>query len=405
VVAAWVSRIPGVQTSLGLSNAALGFSLLGAAVGSVASIFLTGTLLNRYGSRRVSQVSTYAFCLALNAPGIAWNAASLFLCLMVLGASAGMMDVAMNAQGVLVEVHLGRPTMSRFHGFYSVGAMIGALIGGAIAAHHVSVSRHFLGASLVLLACSVPCAHVLMESAAHEARASTAHPLFFVRSSRTHASAKSAKLLSWLMPRLAACARRITQMPRVLWALSAIGLCILLSEGAMGDWIAVYLRQTFAVGPATAANGFAVFSAAMAFFRLIGDHLTMRLGSVRIVRYGSLVAAGGLTVAIFAPAASWAMPGFAAVGVGFSVIVPLVFGAAGRVPNVRPGDGISTVTGLGYLGFLVGPPFLGFISQLFTLRGSLAVVLTLCLVAASLSGFLGEAQSAPGSWNEPSPIV
>jgi MFS family permease len=375
VVAAWISRIPGIQTSLDLNNGALGFSLLGAAVGSFTSIFLTGALINRFGSRRVSQISTYAFCLALNAPAMAWNAVTLFLGLVILGASAGMMDVAMNAQGVLVEKHLGRPTMSRFHGLFSVGAMIGAFLGGVVAAHHVSVSRHFLGASLVLLACSVPCAHVLMESPEHEARVSTFHPL------------------------------PIFQMPRVLWALGAIGLCILLSEGAMADWIAVYLRQIFAVGPATAANGYAFFSAAMSVFRLMGDHITEWLGSVRIVRYGSLIAVGGLAVAILAPTASWAMPGFAAVGMGFSVIVPLVFGAAGRVPNVRPGDGISTVTGLGYLGFLVGPPFLGFISQLLTLRGSLAVVLVLCLVAASLSGFLAEARSAPGGWNEPSPIV
>lgn len=375
VIAAWISRIPEVQTALHLSNAALGFSLLGAAVGSVGSIFLAGALVNRYGSRRVSQLSTYAFCLALNAPGLAWSAFTLFWCLMVLGATAGMMDVAMNAQGVLVEKHLQRSSMSRFHAMFSIGGMIGAMIGGGVAAHHISVNRHFLVTSVALLACSVPCAHVLLESPEHEARASTSHHL------------------------------PITQMPRVIWALSAIALCILLSEGAMADWTAVYLRQTFAADPSTAANGYAVFSAAMATCRLIGDHVTMRLGSVRTVRNGSLIAACGLAIALLAPSASWAMPGFAATGVGFSVIVPLVFGAAGRVPNVRPGDGIATVTGLGFIGFLIGPPLLGFISQLLTLRGSFAVVLGLCLIAASLSEFLAEAQSAPGAWDEPSPIV
>lgn len=375
VIAAWVSRIPSVQISLGLTNAALGFSLLGAAVGSVASIPIAGKLVSRYGSRRVTEFSTYAFCLALNAPGLGRNAFGLFLGLIVLGASAGMMDVAMNAQGVLVEKHRRQSSMSRLHGMFSLGAMAGAMAGGIVAGQHISVGWHFLVASVVFLICSVPATRALMESPEHE-----------VRSRETQHE-------------------RITRMPKVVWALSGIAFCILLSEGAMADWTAVYLRQSFAVGPATAATGYAVFSAAMAIFRLIGDHVTMRLGNVRTVRNGSVIAAFGLTVAILAPTASWAMPGFAAIGIGFSVIVPLVFGAAGRVPGVSPGAGIATVTGLGFLGFLIGPPLLGFVSQLVTLRGSFGIVLALCLIAATLSRFLRDAQSAPGAWDEPSPIV
>jgi len=375
VVAAWISRIPGVQISLGLSNAALGLSLLGMALGSVTAIPIAGALINRYGSRRVSTLSTYAFCLALNAPGLGWNGFTLFLGLVVLGATAGTMDVAMNAQGVLVEKHLHQSSMSRFHGLFSLGAMIGAMVGGIVASHHISVQRHFLIASIVLLVCSIPSTGALLDSPEHESRGHESHRL------------------------------PLSKMPRVIWALSGIAFCVLLSEGAMADWTAVYLRQRFEVGPATAAIGYAVFSATMAFCRLIGDHVTMRLGNVRTVRNGSLIGAFGLAIAILAPSVSWAMPGFAAIGIGFSIIVPLVFGAAGRVRHVSPGAGIATVTGLGYVGFLIGPPLLGFVSQFVTLRGSLGLVLALCLIAASLAGFLREAQPAPGAWNETSPFV
>ncbi|MGH9612114.1 MAG: MFS transporter, partial [Bryobacteraceae bacterium] len=141
-----------------------------------------------------------------------------------------------------------------------------------------------------------------------------------------------------------------------------------------------------AAGPGTAAAGYAVFSAAMAIFRLFGDLITARLGSVQTVRTGSLVAAAGLMCALAAPSARWALPGFATTGAGFSVIVPLVFGAGGRVKNVNPGAGIATVTGLGYIGFLVGPPSIGFTSQLLTLRYALGIVVLLCLVSAVLSG-------------------
>jgi MFS family permease len=153
----------------------------------------------------------------------------------------------------------------------------------------------------------------------------------------------------------------------------------------MADWTGVYLRQVLSAGPGTAAAGYAVFSAAMAIFRLLGDMITLRLGSVGTVRTGGLVAAAGLCCALCAPSPAWAMPGFAATGAGFSVIVPLVFGAGGRVKGVSPGAGIATVTGLGYFGFLVGPPTIGFTSQVVTLRYALGIVVLLCLLTAKLS--------------------
>jgi fucose permease len=174
----------------------------------------------------------------------------------------------------------------------------------------------------------------------------------------------------------------------VLLALSAIGFCILLAEGAMADWTAVYLKQVLDAGQGTAAAGYSVFSAAMAIFRFLGDWITLRLGAFKAVRSGSITGALGLLWALSVHDPLWAMPGFAAVGAGFSVIIPLVFGSGGRVKGISPGAGIATVTGIGYVGYIVGPPTIGFASELFTLRYGLGVVVGCCLITAVLAGSL-----------------
>lgn len=362
VVATWVSRIPAVQTALALNNGILGLTLLSGAVGAVATIPLAGWSVTRFGSRTVSAASSIAFCLALVLPSLAVNALSLSAALLVYGAIAAAMDVSMNAHGVEVEKAMRSPTMSRFHGMFSLGGMAGAGIGGLAAARGVAPNLHFATAALVCLVAVVFVRPMLLDT--HEHTPAIRHRL------------------------------PLTKIPRVLLALSAIGFCILLSEGAMADWTAVYFKQVLRAGSGTAAAGYAVFSAAMAVFRLLGDLITSRLGPLRTVRAGSIVAGCGLFSALCMKAPAFAMPGFAAAGAGFSVIIPLVFGSGGRVETVSPGAGIATVTGIGYIGFLVGPPVIGFLSQLFTLRYALGVVVACCLVSALLSGSLGRLHGA-----------
>jgi MFS family permease len=159
-----------------------------------------------------------------------------------------------------------------------------------------------------------------------------------------------------------------------------------LSEGAMADWTAVYLKQTLAAGAGLAAAGYAVFCAGMAVVRLLGDAVTRHLGPVLTVRTGALVAAFGLAGALLAPSATSALPGFALTGAGFSVIVPLVFGAGGRLRSFPTGAGIALVSGSGYIGFLFGPPLIGFLAQLTSLREALFLVVALSILAATLAG-------------------
>ncbi|HEX6546017.1 MAG TPA: MFS transporter [Bryobacteraceae bacterium] len=353
VVSTWLSRIPAIQSLLHLKNGVLGLCLLGSAVGSLGSIPLCGRMVTRYGSSRVTTWTSVAFCLTLIFPGLAFNAFTLFLALTAYGAAAGANDVAMNAQGVAVENVLGHPTMSRFHAMFSIGGMIGAGLGGLVAAHHIQPLPHLFGGSLIFLAITLSAASLTSEF--EEQHAGGAHRLPF------------------------------RAIPPVLLALCAIGFCAFLSEGAMADWIAVYLKQVLEAGQGLAAIGYAVFSVGMATFRLLGDAITARLGPARTVRTAALVAMFGLIFALSMPSPYWALPGFAAAGAGFSVIIPLVFAAGGRVPKVSRGAGIATVSGIGYLAFLFGPPSIGFLSQLTNLRYALFLVVLLMFISAWLS--------------------
>lgn len=358
IVSTWVSRIPAIKDSLHLNNGVLGIALLGAAVGSLAAIPVCGYLVNRYGSRRIADWSAVGFCISLAFPALAVNAVTLFLALVAFGMMAGANDVSMNAQGVSVEHLVGTPTMSRFHAMFSIGGMAGAATGGAIAARHVSPLVHLSVAGIVLLAATAATAPLMLDL--HDPEAIE----------KSHG-----------LP--------IRSIPPVLLAICAIGFCILVAEGAMADWTAVYLKQVLGAGPGIAAAGYAVFSAGMALFRLLGDAITVRLGHGRTVRTGALVAALGLAFALSMPSPYWALPGFAATGAGLSVIIPLVFASGGRIPGVSRGAGIATVTGLGYLGFLFGPPAIGLLSQISSLRYALWLIVALALLSAGLAGSVG----------------
>ncbi len=364
VVSAWVSRIPAVQAQLQLSNGALGMALLGAAIGSVSAIPACGWLVSRYGSSRVANWTSIGFCLALILPALAINVTTLFAALFAYGAMAGANDVAMNSQAVAIELKMKNPTMSRFHAMFSIGGMVGAALGGWVAAHHVLPWIHLSVGAAIFIAITLATNPMMLE--VHDHLEKREHGLPFWR------------------------------IPPVLLALCVIGFCIFLSEGAMADWTAVYLKQVLAAGPGLAAMGYAVFSAGMAIFRLIGDAITARLGPARTVRTGALVAASGLGLALLAPSPYWALPGLGAAGAGFSVIIPLVFGAGGRIKSVGRGPGVATVSGIGYLGFLFGPPAIGFVSQLTSLRYALWIVVALCVTAALLSG-AADGESRAGS--------
>ena len=360
-VSNWMARIPAVQRSLHLSSAALGLALLAASGGAFVTMTAIAPVISRVGSARATAWSSYGLCAALPLPALAWSAPSLAAALVVYGAFVGAMDVAMNTQAVDVERGLGRPVMSRLHALFSLGGFVGSAAGGLAAGRGLAPFPHLTAAAAILaIATAAARRHLLVDDPA---------------------------ILAQI---------RVAPFPlRPLLALGAIAFCILLGEGAMGDWSAVYLSQY--AGQGAAATGYATFSIAMAVGRFGGDALRTRLGAVRVVRIGSALAALGLGGGLAYGGLAATLVGFACAGLGFSSVFPIALSAAGHKSAPVSQAGVATVAATGYVAMLVGPPLIGGLAQLVTLRAALGVTVALSLLAAALAGFVrsADAETAP----------
>jgi hypothetical protein len=360
LVSSWLSRIPAVQRDLALSSSVLGFALLGAAIGAFTAIMAIPPLLIRFGSARVTTWASFGLCAVLPLPALAGGAVSLAAVLLVYGSLAGAMDVAMNTQAVDVERAYRRPVMVAFHALFSFGGMIGASLGGLAAARGLDPLPHLLmAAGTMAVAVAFATRHLLPE----DAEAPPA-PEFSIRAMRP------------------------------LLAVGLVAFCILFGEGAISDWGAVYLTQY--TGQGAAAVGYAVFSMTMAAGRITGDWLRVRLGSVNLVRLGGGLAAAGLGAGLLVGGVGATLAGYACAGAGFSTIFPITLSAGGHRAGVGSQTGVAAVTAFGYVAFLAGPPVIGILADLVTLRGALSVTVVLSLVAAALAGSVRDADAEMG---------
>lgn len=344
--ATWVVNIPLVQAKLRLSEGALGLTLLTIAVGGLVAMPLSGFLINRFGSRRVTRVSIAIVAMLPILPLTANTLTTLVASLFLLGAFQSVSAVAMSTQAVAVEDRLAKPVMSSFHGFWSVGSIAGAGFGGLLIS---------FGATPLLHACLVT---VLL-----------------------------AFLLSFALPNLldGQDARVGQQFARPTGPHLLLGLLTffaLMSEGAVADWGAVYLSGSLGILPGAAAAGFAVFSPAMAVGRFAGDALNRRMGMTTLLRSSALLAGAGLTLTLAAPTLAAALTGFGLLGFGLANLIPLLYGAAARAPGLGAGAGVAAVTVSGYVGYLVGPPLIGLGAEVVSLRVMLAVLVPLLLSIA-----------------------
>jgi predicted MFS family arabinose efflux permease len=355
LIATWVSRIPAIQVAHGLSHGTLGLALLAMAAGAVIAMPIIGTLTSRFGSDRLSQVAVVAYCALLPWLVVTRNEIAFFTILFVFGAAHGSLDVAMNAQAVAVAKRYPGPIMSSFHALFSTGGFVGAAAGGVLAGFGLEPLTHFaLVAGVLGLAAFFACRHLV------------------------YASEERVRVSTAPVP--------ITRKPRVfigLLALGAVALCAMIGEGAMADWSAVYLRNVLQTTEGLAAAGYAAFSVAMLAGRWAGDWLTSRFRTVTLVRMGGAISATGLSLALLANQPACVFLGLTLVGAGFSTVVPIVFSAAGNRAGVSPGVALAFVTTMGYLGFLAGPPCIGFAAELVGLRSALAlVIVTSALIVA-----------------------
>jgi MFS family permease len=375
----WAARIPEIKDHLGLSSIGLGFALLAPAVGSLLAIRVVGRVSTRYGTGPTMRVTTIA-CLAIAwLPGIAPNVATIWVALLAWGATIGGMDVAMNAQGVTVEAAYQRPVLSGFHAAWSIGTFSGALIGGLGYSLGIAIGlqQAVLGAVLIAVALFADRA-VLADPPATDAVTSP-------RRSRRR-----------LLPR-----RLLPRRPDGRLALLGIAaIFAMICEGAVADWSGVLLRTHLNASPGQAGFGFAAFGIAMTAGRLAGDRLVHRFGRSRCVTTLAIIGATGLASGFAIDSLVSVIAGFAVLGIGLSVMVPVFFSSAAD-GGVASGPAIAVVASFGYTGFLIGPTVIGFIAQGQSVLFALRLLPVFTLIAGGL-GLVAIRRAPPQS--QPQPI-
>lgn len=351
----WGAHLPSIKQRHGLDEGQLSLLLLTGALGALLSLGLAGRLVARAGARRVVGGAglTMAACLAglLLPPSFL----SLLPLVLLLGFSATLADVAINAEGAVLEEASGRKLMSGLHGMFSLGGMLGA---GCVAALLALQIAPGLQLPLLGLLVALPLGPAVL-------RMLPAHP------------PQPAEHSHWRLPR-----GRLA----LLGGLAAVGM---LAEGAMYDWSVLYLQTEVGAAPAFAALAYASFSGAMAATRFAGDWLRERLAPARLLGGGALLAVLALSTVLLAQQPGVGLIGFALVGVGLANVVPLLFIAAARLPGVSPANGIASASSLGFLGFLAGPPLIGAVAQASSLSWGLGLVVLSLLGLALAARRLG----------------
>ena len=352
-LASWISRIPTLTERLDLGPGQVGLALMALAAGALVAFPITGRLVDTRSSAFTVLFFGLVMILSLPILAIAPHLLLLILALLLFGFGNGGMDVSMNAQGIQVERSVGRSIINSLHGCFSLGAFVGAAIGAGAAQLEAPPLVHFLGVSVLGLAV-----------------------LWWIH--------------RWLIPdakdpRKSDAADAFALPPRSLWLLGALALCTSVGEGAMADWSGLYLRDVLGTSSGFAALGFAAFSVAMLVGRFTGDALVRRFCAPRLVRAGGVLAALGLGVALLLNQPGMMLLGFAAVGLGLSIVYPLVFSAAGNHPTVSAGRAVASVATVGYGGFLAGPPILGWLAELTSLRATMGLIVLLAALTAALA--------------------
>jgi MFS family permease len=336
--------VPAIQEQLELSPGELGIALFGAPAGLLVAQPLAGALAVRHGSRPLVAAAPL-YLIAVVLPAVAVDMVTLLLAVTLVGAANGVLDIAMNAQGVAVERVLAKRLFSSLHAAFSFGALAGAGSGAAVAAAGVDPLPH-LAVSAVVSAClGVLLARGLVRD---EGRPGG--------------------------PRFARPSRRLA-------ALGVVAFCALMAEGSVYDWSGVYLSDETGAAPGVAPLGLTAASLTMGVGRLFGDRVAERIGAGAAVRGGALIAAIGLGLALARPVPAVAIAGFGVMGIGLSVVFPLTLRAAG-IHAAGSGAALAAVSTVGYVGFLVGPPLIGSLADASSLRAALSLVGVLCLVSA-----------------------
>ena len=329
-VSSWAPMVTLAKERTGLNEAGLGLILLSMGGGAILSMPFVGPLIQQSGSRKIILITGVLTSLVLPFLTIVDTAATLAVALFIFGATIGCLDVVMNSQAVVVQDRMTRPVMSSFHGMFSLGGLFGAMIFGLFL---------FIGFTPFVSACIIAAALLIVVLTQYR---------HFLDHPEREQDSKSFVL----------------KLPRGPVLLLGIFCPItFLTEGALLDWSALFLRENRGFSISMAGAGYGVFSVAMAAMRFTGDGLVHRYGGDRIVFWGAGLAAIGLLVAVLSPWEALVLAGFLLVGIGAANVVPVLFSAAGKADKNAPELGLAAVTTMGYAGQLAGPALIGFVAH------------------------------------------
>lgn len=371
---AWFVRIPAVMESYDLNDTGqVGLVLLCFSLGALVVFQVAGRLIARFGTSWVATTGGVAMCVVMALLALAPSPILLALGLFAMGFAIGGQGVARNAKGVATERYLGHRIMGSLHGCFTVGILIGSVVGGLVARAGIGPEPHFAVMAAIGLAIVVTAHGNLLPDPATDA-------------------AETGK-------------ERHVLLPRALWALGAMAFCASMSEGAMYDWSALYVHRELGASEATGAYAFAAFSLAVLVGRFGGDRVIDRLGAANVVRLGSTIAGAGLIAGLAIDTIPAVIGGIAALGLGVSVLTPMFYSAAGSREGVRGAQGVAAVATCGMLGLLAGPPLLGNLASVTSLRVALLVVAIPCatmIVLAKNAGSRPRDVPAPATAPNPS---
>lgn len=337
--ASWASRIPDIKLTLQLSDGALGAVLFALPLGLMLSLPMSGFFVSRFGSKKIVIAAAAIYPFILIMLSLAATAGQLAIILFFFGFFGSIFNIAVNTQAVGVEALYGRSIMASFHGIWSLAGFTGAAIATVMVAFHFTPFVHF---------CLSFAASILLIFSTYQ----------------------------YMLP------HNPTSQPQPIFAkpdssllkLGLIAFGCLVCEGTMFDWSGVYFQKVVEVPTSLTTLGYVAFMSSMAAGRFIADWLVTKFGVKLILQCSGLIIATGLLIAVIFPFISTATIGFLLVGIGVSSVVPLVYGLAGKSGTMSPGVALAAVSSVGFLGFLVGPPLIGFISQFAGLRLAFTVI-------------------------------
>ena len=353
----WGSRIPDIQQKLSLSEAQLGTLLFSLPVGSMLSLTFASELISRIGSRSALQLAMLLYACALLLLGWSESVFQLSFSLLLYGVCGNLVNVSINTQAVGVERIYRKQLMASFHGLWSAAGFVGAALGALIMSQGISPVHHFVFTSTcILLGVFVNSKALLLDSP----------------------HARPQKKQKWTLP------------DSSLLLLGVITFCSMVCEGTMFDWSGVYFEKIVQAKEGWIGAGYAAFMSTMAGTRFLADFLKDRLGFTRVLQACGILIASGLTISICFPTFGPALLGFFLVGAGTSAVVPFTYSEAGRNSQRSTSSAIATISAIGFLGFLIGPPLIGWIAGATNLKVSFAVVVLFGAAIALLVGLRKE---------------